>query len=136
MRQLKLRQSSLYPDVAKYVSVSMGTLEPLLSPGGRNLVKQVICERAQGLFLHARLMTENLAEGLADRRITEETLPDCLETLPRTLKEVYGQILRDHAKRSGVSRDQQERVLSCVIHASRPLRLIGTWSPDCTPAWR
>ncbi|OAA56713.1 Ankyrin repeat-containing domain protein [Niveomyces insectorum RCEF 264] len=124
MLQARLEASFLYPDVATYVRVSMGTLEPLLRPEVEALVMQVICDRARGLFLHARLMTENLTEGLKDGRITEETLPDCLEVLPKTLEEVYEEMLREHSERSGVSRDQQATVLSCVIHASRPLRLI------------
>lgn len=51
----------------------MATLEPPLSDAKNNLVTQTICERANGLFLHARLVTDNLTEGLRDGTITEET---------------------------------------------------------------
>ncbi|KAK7973959.1 hypothetical protein PG989_015807 [Apiospora arundinis] len=122
--QLRLEPSLIYPDVAKYVSVSMATLETTLSPEKEDMVKQTICERAQGLFLHARLMTDNLADGLQKGRIVEQTLPDSLERLPRNLREVYDAMLMEHAKRSGVSREEQARILMCVTHSTRPLRLI------------
>ncbi|KAK8024263.1 hypothetical protein PG993_012329 [Apiospora rasikravindrae] len=122
--QLKLEPSLIYPDVAKYVSVSMATLELTLSPEKEDLVKQTICERAQGLFLHARLMTDNLTDGLQQARVSKQTLPDSLERLPRNLTEVYDDMLLEHAKRSGVSREEQSRILMCVTHSTRPLRLI------------
>ncbi|KAK8099138.1 ankyrin repeat-containing protein [Apiospora kogelbergensis] len=122
--QMKLEPSLIYPDVAKYVSVSLATLDTTLSPEKEDLVKQTICERAQGLFLHARLMTDNLTDGLQKGRIAEQTLPDSLERLPRNLREVYDAMLLEHATRSGVTREEQARILMCVTHSTRPLRLI------------
>ncbi|KAI1187124.1 ankyrin [Nemania serpens] len=113
-----------YPDVAKYVTVSMGTLDPALSPEKEDRVKDAICERAQGLFLHARLMTDTLTEGLKTGRITEVTLPDSLDRLPHNLVDVYKEMLKEHSRRSGVDTEQQACILSFVTHASRPLRLI------------
>ncbi|KAJ1333097.1 ankyrin repeat domain-containing protein 50 [Microdochium nivale] len=120
----KLDAALLYPDVAKFVTVSMAALEPSLSPETENRVRDTICETAKGLFLHARLMTEHLTEGLRDGRITEDQLPEKLEKLPKSLIDVYEQLLDEHARRSTITRDQQANILSCVIHASRPLRLI------------
>ncbi|KAL7897311.1 putative ankyrin repeat protein [Trichoderma sp. SZMC 28014] len=122
--KLKLDPALLYPDVARYVDARMATLDPPLSNDKNELVKQTICERAKGLFLHARLIADNLAEGLRDKHVTEETLPDSLDRLPRTLQEVYESMLKEHARRSGVTAEQQAKVLLCVTHASRPLRLI------------
>ncbi|UKZ78952.1 hypothetical protein TrVFT333_006701 [Trichoderma virens FT-333] len=122
--RLKLDPAMLFPDVARYVNARMATLDPPLSDEKNELVKQTICERANGLFLQARLIADNLAEGLRDRHITEETLPDSLDRLPRTLQEVYEGMLKEHARRSGVTTEQQAKVLMCVTHASRPLRLI------------
>lgn len=87
-------------------------------------MKEAICERAQGLFLHARLMTDTLTEGLKTGRITEATLPDSLDRLPHNLIDVYEEMLKEHSRRSGVDTEQQARILSFVTHASRPLRLI------------
>jgi hypothetical protein len=67
---------------------------------------------------------DNLAEGLRDGRITEETLADNLERIPSSLREVYEDMLREHTRRSSVTAEQQAKILMCVTHASRPLRLI------------
>ncbi|KAI0104763.1 ankyrin [Nemania sp. FL0031] len=121
---IRLEPAMMYPDVAKYVTVSISTLDTLLSPETEDRVKQVICERARGLFLHARLMTDTLTEGLQTGRITEETLPDSLDRLPYNLIDMYEEMLKEHSRRSGVDTEQQARILTCVIHATRPLRLI------------
>ncbi|KAH6687893.1 ankyrin repeat-containing domain protein [Plectosphaerella plurivora] len=129
--QLRLDPALLHPDVARYVDARMAALEPPLSTQTRDLVKMTICERANGLFLHARLVADNLAEGLRDARITEASLPDSLDRLPRSLREVYEGMLKDHSRRSGVTSEQQAKILMCVIHASRPLRLIELASLLC-----
>lgn len=122
--RLKLDPMLLCPDVAHYIEARLSALSPRLSPKVEELTKNTICDRAQGLFLHGRLTTDNLTEGLRDGRITEATLPDSLEALPRSLRELYEVMLRDNARRSGVSTEQQVRILSCVTHSTRPLRLI------------
>ena len=122
--RLRLDPALLSSDVARYVDSRMATLEPPLSEDKNELVRQSICERANGLFLQARLLADNLAEGLRDGRITEEALPDSLDRLPRTLRAVYEDMLKEHARRSGVTAEQQAKILMCVTHASRPLRLI------------
>ncbi|KAJ3492838.1 hypothetical protein NLG97_g5115 [Lecanicillium saksenae] len=122
--QLKLDPVLLSPDVSRYVDARMASLESRLSDDKCELVRQAICERASGLFLHARLVTDNLAQGLQEGRITEETLPNSLDRLPRSLREVYEEMLKEHAHRSGVSADHQAKILTCVTHSSRPMRLI------------
>lgn len=122
--QLKLDPALLSPDVARYVDARMAALDPRLSDERSELVRQAICKRASGLFLHARLITDNLAQSLQDGTTTEETLPDSLDRLPRSLREVYEEMLQEHARRSGVSSDHQAKILTCVTHSSRPLRLI------------
>lgn len=122
--QLKLDPVLLSPDVARYVDARMASLEPRLSDDKCELVRQTICQRASGLFLHARLVADNLAQSLQERRVTEETLPGSLDRLPRSLREVYEEMLKEHARRSGVSADHQAKILTCVTHSSRPLRLI------------
>ncbi|KAH7320786.1 ankyrin repeat-containing domain protein [Stachybotrys elegans] len=121
---LRLDTTVLSPDVARYVDVRMAALEPPLSDEKRRLVKEAICKHASGLFLHARLITDNLAEGLAKGHITEETLPTSLDGLPRSLRDVYEDMLKEHSRRSQVTTEQQAKLLMCVTHASRPLRVI------------
>ncbi|KAL8420475.1 hypothetical protein RB594_003312 [Gaeumannomyces avenae] len=133
--RLRLDPMMLYPDVARYVETRLSALSPRLSTKVEELTKNTICERAQGLFLHGRLTTDNLTEGLRDGRITEATLPDSLEALPRSLRELYEGMLSENARRSGVSTQQQARILSCVTHSTRPLRLIelGSLAAHMTP---
>ncbi len=133
---LKMESSLMSSDVAKYVDVKLLSLNPSLKPETEERVKRTICERAQGLFLHARLMTDNLTEGLSDGWLSEETLPDSLDRLPDNLKDVYEEMLEEHGRRSGVSKDQQAQILSCVTHSSRPLRLIELGSLSHPPERR
>ncbi|KAI8945778.1 ankyrin repeat-containing domain protein [Xylaria longipes] len=121
---VKLDPTLTHPDVARYVTISMCALDPVITPEKEIIVRQAICERAQGLFLHARLMVDALIEGLKSGRITEETFPDSLDRLPYNLKDVYEEMLKEHSRRSGVSAEQQARILMCVTQAKRPLRLI------------
>ena len=122
--EIKLQASMMYPDIVKYANARLGSLIPRLSQEKEQLLRDTICQRAQGLFLHARIVTDNLTESLKVDRITEATLPDSLERLPSSLKDVYEEMLIEHAARSGVDREQQVRILSCVINTSRPLRAI------------
>ncbi|KAJ4354592.1 uncharacterized protein N0V89_006329 [Didymosphaeria variabile] len=121
---IKLDPTMLYSDITHYVEVRLDTLEPKLGVAKYQEVKEAICERAKGLFLHARLMTDNLITGLREGTIVEETLPTSLERLPRNLKELYTEMLAEHSRRSGITQDQQFMILQCVVHSSRPLRLI------------
>ena len=57
--RLKLDPVLLLPDVARYVDARMATLDPPLSDDTNELVKQTICEHANGLFLQARLVADN-----------------------------------------------------------------------------
>ncbi|KAJ4296658.1 hypothetical protein N0V90_006706 [Kalmusia sp. IMI 367209] len=121
---IKLDPTMLYPDITHYVEARLNTLEPQLSSDKYQEVKEAICDRAKGLFLHARLMTDNLTTGLREGSILGETLPTSLERLPRNLKELYTQMLSEHSQRSGIIQEQQFMILQCVVHSSRPLRLI------------
>lgn len=122
--RLKLDPMLLSPDVARYVDARLASLEPQLSSEKCNLVRTTICQRASGLFLHARLITDNLALSLQEERITEDDLPEHLKTLPESLNQVYEEMLKENAVRSSVSIDDQTKILTCVTHSSRPLRLI------------
>ncbi|RGP63182.1 ankyrin repeat-containing [Fusarium sporotrichioides] len=123
-RQLKLDLALLSSDVARYVNDTVATIKPPISNERKELVMHTICDRAGGLFLHARLILDSLIEGLQDGSITNESLPDSLDRLPQALRGVYDRALAEHARRSNVTMEQQVKILTCVTHASRPLRLI------------
>lgn len=90
---VKLDPTMLYPDITHYVEVRLNTLSPKLSSSKYQEVKEAICERAKGLFLHTRRMTDNLTNGLREGAIVEESLPTSLERLPENLKELYTEML-------------------------------------------
>jgi len=76
---IKLDPTLIHPDIVKYVNARLGTLEPRLHAAKERELKGAICARAEGLFLHARLLTDNLTEGLREGTTVEETLPVSLE---------------------------------------------------------
>lgn len=80
-------------------------------------IKQAICKRGQGLFLYARLMMERLLHN------TKEIIPQ-LDELPDGLGDMYINLLREYAARSGTTTEFQKLVLEWVTHSSRPLRVI------------
>jgi ankyrin repeat protein len=121
---VRLEQNMIQPDVRKYVEARLEILEPRMSAEIQEEVKKAICDRARGLFLHARLMTDNLMEGLKTGVIVEETLPSSLKRLPGNLQELYNSMLEEHARRSGVSSDLQLTILQWATHSFRPLRVL------------
>ncbi|KAH7322461.1 ankyrin repeat-containing domain protein [Stachybotrys elegans] len=83
----------------------------------RDLIKQAVPGRANGLFLYAKLaMDAFLEEGANVKHV--------LKALPMDLNIMYADLLREHARRSQVPDDIQLLILSFVTHASRPLRLL------------
>ncbi|KAF2672646.1 ankyrin [Microthyrium microscopicum] len=83
----------------------------------RKLIKEAIPGRANGLFLYAKLAMEAFLEPGADTK-------EVLATLPIDLNAVYENLLREHARRSGLPQKTQLLILQWVTHATRPLRLI------------
>lgn len=121
---IQLEPVKISPDIAKYVKKSMGSLVPRLSLETEARVIEALCETANGLFLHARLLMDNLEEGLKTDRITEASLPASLEKLPDSLSALYEEMLREHSARSEVDEQEQARILSCVINSTCPLRVL------------
>lgn len=85
--------------------------------------------RANGLFLYARLAMDAFLQPGAD-------LKQVLSQLPTDLNDLYTDMLRENANRSGVSSSVQLLMLQAVTHATRPLRLlelsamIHSYSPE------
>jgi uncharacterized protein YifN (PemK superfamily) len=121
---VKLEPTQIYHDIIRWVTSQMATLEPRLAKEKEVLVKEAICQQAEGLFLYARLMMDSLIEGLHEGTTIEDTLPTSLEQLPSNLNELYTRMLAGHSRRSGVTKEQQFTILQCVTNSSRPLRLI------------
>jgi ankyrin repeat protein len=120
--QIRLDPEDVESDVDMYVE---HRLKPVGGPPTfYETLKPIICRRAQGLFLYARLVTDELIEAVKGVNITPTDIPRIVESVPESLEGVYDKMLVDHSKRSGVSQEHQLTILQWVTHSTRPLRLI------------
>ncbi|KAH9210814.1 putative ankyrin repeat domain protein [Leptodontidium sp. 2 PMI_412] len=104
-------------DITTYITHRLSTQkERSLSVEDQCVVKDVICQKADNLFLYARLMLDELFQ---------QSTPVLahLQRLPSSLEDMYVNLLHEHSSRSGASLHFQSLLLSCVAHASRPLRV-------------
>jgi WD40 repeat protein len=75
-------------DLLAFVQARLSVCLPGFTPPASLRLAQQIAERAQGLFLHARLILDALAEG--------ELGPDDIEKLPPGLGRLYSRVLTRH----------------------------------------
>jgi ankyrin repeat protein len=127
---LRLERRYVDVDIATYTKIR---LRPSgLSDGDQSLVREALCTNGSGLFLYARLMLDRLLDGKQTHNIRQD-----VEKLPRSLEEMYTNLLAEHSVRSGIDRDLQLLILQWVTHSARPLRLIelatmlGTVPSNC-----
>ncbi|KAL4889078.1 ankyrin repeat-containing domain protein [Aspergillus ambiguus] len=114
---LRLDRRNVDKDIEKYIDHRVNTREPPMGPEEAACMKQSICDRGQGLFLYARLMIDELFSHPQD-------IVSQLAQLPHGLGDMYTNILREHAERSGTSQSFQRLILQWITHAARPLRLL------------
>ncbi|KAF2804680.1 ankyrin [Mytilinidion resinicola] len=84
-------------------------------------LRDIICERAGGLFLYARLMLDQLIPPLHLEQDID--IHNLANTLPIGLEDMYNSILLNQQSKSGISSEVQVTLLEAVTHSSRPLRL-------------
>jgi ankyrin repeat protein len=114
---LRLERRYVDVDIATYANVR---LRPSgLPEGDQNLVLEALRTNGNGLFLYARLMLDSLLDSSQTHDIRKD-----VEKLPRSLEEMYTNLLSEHSARSGIDRDLQLLILQWVTHSARPLRLI------------
>ncbi|PLB41064.1 ankyrin repeat-containing domain protein [Aspergillus candidus] len=114
---LRLDRQHVDNDIATYITYRLNTSQPPVSPDQAAAIKVAFCSKGKGLFLYARLMMEQL---LAQPQDIMSRLAD----LPDGLRNMYTEILREHAIRSGTSSQFQLLVLQWITHSVRPLRLL------------
>ncbi|KAF8855173.1 ankyrin [Acephala macrosclerotiorum] len=104
-------------DIATYVTHRMiNQQERTLKVKEQSIIKDVLCQKSQGLFLYARLMLDEILQRSASPC-------DHLEHLPNSLGDMYVDLLHEHSIRSGASLQFQSMLLSWVTHSSRPFRV-------------
>lgn len=120
--QIRLEQLKVDKDIAVYVDhrLQLANVEGEL----KKLVRQAVGGKAQGSFLYARLMMDELLDHLKQMIPDIKYIERSLSWLPLTLEDMYNGMLIDHSLRSRVPQDLQLTILQWVTHSSRPLRLL------------
>lgn len=120
--QIRLEQLKVDEDIAVYVDfrLQQASVDLELRPA----VRKAIGERAQGSFLYARLMMDELLDHLKQMIPDVTYIQRSLTWLPLTLEDMYNGMLWDHSLRSNIPQNLQVTILSWVTHSSRPLRLL------------
>ncbi|RBQ74046.1 hypothetical protein FVER14953_20389 [Fusarium verticillioides] len=112
---IRMDEKAVDVDISSYVRYCLSGTS--LSEHDQQLVKEAVPGRANGLFLYAKLAMKSILEPEAD-------IHETIRKLPLDLDAMYIDILREHARRSGISEDTQVLILQWVTHATRPLRLL------------
>lgn len=81
------------------------------------IIKGAVPGRANGLFLYAKLAMDAFVQPGAD-------IQQVLHDLPADLNVMYTDLLREHARKTGIDPDIQLLIMQFVTHATRPLRLL------------
>ena len=112
---VRLDKRHVEEDIIRYVQrrLELSSVAPESRPG----LQQMIVQKADGLFLYAKLALDYLLHPSTDVQMH-------LEEMPADLTAVYTNLLREHSSRTGVPVGLQELILQLVTHATRPLRLL------------
>ncbi|OGM45308.1 putative ankyrin repeat domain protein [Aspergillus bombycis] len=116
--RIRLAGEMVDQDIATYIAHRLGYQQnnPAVAES-QSVVQEKLSRKAQGLFLYARLMLDQI--------LLQSELPvkKHLQHLPSSMEEMYVSILHEHSSRSGASQHFQCWLLSWVTHACRPLRI-------------
>ncbi|KAL4727267.1 hypothetical protein ACLX1H_006173 [Fusarium chlamydosporum] len=112
---IRMEEALVDIDIATYVRHCLAITS--ISEGDQQIIKETVPGRANGLFLYAKLAMKAFLEPGA-------SIQDTIRTLPLDLDAMYIDILREHARRTGISDKTQVMILQWVTHATRPLRLL------------
>ncbi|KAI9040280.1 ankyrin [Aspergillus affinis] len=113
---LRLDRRNVDRDIATYITQRLES-EVNLTEEEAEEIKKAICDRGKGLFLYARLVTDQLL-------LHPTTIVSQLNQLPDGLGSMYTNVLRDHATRSQTTAEFQRLVLEYIVYSARPLRLL------------
>jgi len=112
---IRLEEVLVDVDIATFVHHSLERSS--IGPADREVIREAIPGRANGLFLFAKLAMEAFLQPGA-------RADEVLQRLPADLDHMYTDLLKEHAQRTGVPEAIQLLILEWVTHATRPLRLL------------
>ncbi|KAF4957104.1 hypothetical protein FGADI_3323 [Fusarium gaditjirri] len=116
---IRLDKKAINPDILTYLEHRLAASK--LSPEARVAVKDAVFQKAEGLFLYAKLTMDKIA-GLQNE--SEAGILESIDKMPVNLSVMYKNLLREHMDRTGLPEGLQMLVLKLVTHATRPLRLL------------
>lgn len=114
---LRLQESLVDADISTFVEYTLSTCGSTIQASDKQVIRDAVPGRANGLFLYAKLAMDAFLQPGAD-------VKDVLLYLPADLNAIYNNLLEQHAHRSGVSVQIQRLILQAVTHTTRPLRLL------------
>ncbi|KAF6803583.1 ankyrin repeat-containing protein, partial [Colletotrichum musicola] len=112
---IRLEEDEVDVDIATYVKDRLASSS--IPAEEHAAIQAAVPGRANGLFLYARLAMDAFLRPGAD-------IQKVLRELPQDLNVMYADLLREHARRSGVPHETQLFIMQWVTHANRPLRLL------------
>jgi hypothetical protein len=112
---IRLQESLVDIDIATYVQHTFRNSN--IKQSHWEVIRNAVPGRANRLFLYAKLAMHAFLESGADINVV-------LSQLPADLNVLYTDLLREHARRSGVNASIQHLILQSVTHATCPLRLL------------
>lgn len=112
---LRLQENLVDLDISTYVRFALS--RSTIPENEWQTVTDAVPGCANGLFLYAKLAMDAFLEPGVDVR-------QVLAHLPADLNVLYTDLLKEHARRSGVAPGIQHLILQFVTHATRPLRLL------------
>lgn len=114
---LRLDRRRVDQDISTFVTQRLEQTQLDLPPTEVEEIAKAICERGKGLFLYTKLMLEELLQNPVN-------MYSRVHNLPEGLGDMYTNLLREHATRSGTTAEFQRLVLEWITHSARPLRLL------------
>ncbi|RSL50140.1 hypothetical protein CEP54_012087 [Fusarium duplospermum] len=112
---IRLEEKMVDADISKYVQYTLSN--SAIPQSEWEVIMNAVPGRANGLFLYAKLAMDAFLEQGAN-------IAEVISHLPADLNVLYTDLLKEHARRSGVAEEIQHLILQAVTHASRPLRLL------------
>ncbi|KAF7870303.1 hypothetical protein EAF04_004049 [Stromatinia cepivora] len=103
---------------------SMGFAMDGIDENMQTFIEKTVCERSQGLFLYARLMLDQIAHSIKEKKYEKASIREMIAKLPLGLEEMYNRILLDYASLTSIHQDIQIIILQLITQSARPMRLI------------
>ncbi|CAI6242163.1 unnamed protein product [Periconia digitata] len=124
MVTLKITQSDTKQDISSYAHTWSQEIRAKfgLDQNHVQCIENMIAEKAEGMFLFARLMSHYLHDQGNVGELNRELSPATFPRGPLRLEDIYGKITRKLFGRSDAIRSDSKKLLSLMICAKRPLK--------------